>query len=154
LPAKSFVKIENFRKMKITRTTIMASSLGTAAVLAHVVIVLLHGVAHSELGVELSAWQKTYAAIVIVATPLVAAVLLWTRRVRVGLLLLAASMAGSLIFGGYYHYLAISPDHVSHLPPGDAQGLFRLTALLLAVTETFGLAVGLLGLQTGSLRYD
>jgi len=126
----------------------MASLLGTVAVLAHVVIVLLHGVAHSSLGVELSAWQKTYAAIVIVATPLVAAVLLWTRHVRFALLLLAASMAGSLIFGGYYHYLAISADHVSHLPPGDAQGLFRLTAMLLTVPETFGVAVGLLGLRS------
>jgi len=125
----------------------MASSLGTVAVLAHVVVVLLHGVAHSELGVELSIWQKNYAAIVIVATPLAAAVLLWTRHVRLGLLLLVASMAGSLIFGGYYHYFAVSADHVSHLPTGDAQGLFRLTALLLVATETFGLAVGLLGLR-------
>ncbi len=57
-------------------------------------------------------------------------------------------MAGSLIFGVYYHFVAVSADHVSHLPPGEAQGLFRLTALLLAATETFGLAFGLLGLQS------
>lgn len=130
----------------------MASSLGMIAVLAHAVIVLFHGVAHTKLGVELSAWQKSYAGIVIVATPLAAAVLLWTRRVRLGLLLLTASMSGSLIFGGYYHYFAVSADHVSHLPPGEAQGLFRLTALLLVATETFGLAVGLLGLQSVQVK--
>jgi hypothetical protein len=132
---------QKFAKYKMT------SLLGTVAVLAHFVVVLLHGVAHSDLGVELNTWQKSYAGIVIVATPLAAAVLLWTRHVRLGVLLLAASMAGSLIFGGYHHYIAVSADHVSHLPPGEAQGLFRLTALLLVATETFGLAVGLWSLK-------
>ena len=124
----------------------MASSVGTVVVLAHALIALLHGVAHAELGVELSAWQKTYVAMVIVVAPLVAVVLLWTRHARLGLLLLVVSMSGSLIFGGYYHYVVVSADHVSHLPLGDAQGLFRVTALLLALTEMFGLVVGLLGL--------
>ena len=125
----------------------MASSVGTVAVLAHLLIVLLHGIAHSELGVELSAWQETYVAIVIVVAPLVAVVLLWTRHVRLGLWLLAVSMCGSLIFGGYYHYVVVSADHVSHLPPGDAHGLFWVTAPLLVLTEMFGLVVGLLGLR-------
>jgi hypothetical protein len=127
----------------------MVSSLGTVAVLAHAVIVLLHGVAHTELRVELSIWQKNYVTIVILVAPLVAAVLLWTRYIRLSVLLLIASMAGSLIFGLYYHYVAVSPDNVWHLPPGDAQGSFRLTALLLAATEAFGLAVGLLALRSG-----
>jgi hypothetical protein len=126
----------------------MASSLVTVAVLAHLIIALLHGLAHTELGVELSIWQKSYVAIVIVVAPLVAVMLLWTGRARLGLLLLVTSMSGSLIFGGYYHYVAVSADHVSHLPPGDAQGLFRLTALLLVLTEMFGLIVGLLGLRS------
>ena len=124
----------------------MASSVSTVVVLAHALIALLHGVAHAELGVELSTWQNTYVATVIVVAPLVAVVLLWTRHARLGLLLLVVSMSGSLIFGGYYHYVVVSADHVSHLPLGDAQGLFRVTALLLALTEMFGLVVGLLGL--------
>jgi hypothetical protein len=33
-------------------------------------------------------------------------------------------MFGSLVFGGIYHYIIISPDHVAHLPTGDARGLF------------------------------
>ena len=64
----------------------MPSWLGTVAVLAHLVIALLHGVAHTELGVELNTWQKIYAAVVIVAAPLVAAGLLWTRHARLGLM--------------------------------------------------------------------
>ena len=126
----------------------MASFVGTVAVLAHLVIALLHGMAHTELGIELSAWQKNYVGIVIVAAPLLAGVLLWTRLARLGFLLLAASLAGALIFGGFYHYLFVSVDHVSHLPPGEAQGLFRLTALLLVVTEVFGIVAGLFGLRS------
>jgi hypothetical protein len=125
----------------------MLSWVGTIAILVHLVVVLLHGEAHKHLGVELNFWQTAYAAIVIVAGPLSAAPLLWTRHARLGFLLLVISMAGSLSFGVYYHFIAISVDHVSHLPPGDAQGLFRLTALLLAATEVFGVACGLYGLR-------
>jgi len=117
--------------------------LGTAVVLAHFVIVMLHGSAHTNLKIELAAWQTVYVLIVIVVAPLLAAILIWTRFSRFGFALLAAAMGGALIFGVYFHYLLISPDHVSHLPPGDAQGTFRLTALLLAITEAIGLTVGL-----------
>lgn len=114
----------------------------TIAVLAHLVVVVLHGQAHTRLGVGLSNWQQTYVLAVIVLGPLVALVLSLTRYVRAGLWLLFASMLGSLVFGACYHYLIISPDHVAHLPLGDARGLFRVTALLLLVTETFGVVVG------------
>jgi hypothetical protein len=56
-------------------------------------------------------------------------------------------MLGSLIFGAVYHYVIISSDHVAHLPPGDARGLFRTTALLLVITEAFGVIVGAIGLR-------
>jgi hypothetical protein len=127
----------------------MVHWLGTLAVLAHAIVALVHGVAHARLGVELSTWQQGYVAVVIVFAPLLAAGMLWTRLARWGCVLLAASMAGSMVFGVYHHYVAVSPDHVSHLPPGDWQGAFRRTALLLAVTESFGLAVGLWGLWRG-----
>jgi hypothetical protein len=124
----------------------------TIAVLAHLLVSFFHGSAHTALGVNLSAWQTAYVAIVIMVAPLVALALIWTKRRRLGLLVLIASMAGSLIFGAYFHYVAISPDHVSHLPPGDAQGLFRLTALLLIVTEVLGLVIGLLGVRVKGQR--
>ena len=130
----------------------MIRSLSTITVLAHLLVNFFHGSAHTELRVDLSAWQKWYVAIVIMVAPLVALILIWTKQHRLGLLLLVASMAGSLIFGAYYHYVEISPDHVSHLPPGDAQGLFRLTAMLLIVTEVLGLVVGVLGLRTLAKR--
>ena len=125
----------------------MVRWVSTVAVLAHLVVNVLHGGAHSSLKVELNEWQNIYVIIVILIAPLIALVLVWTRRIRAGLLLLVISMAGSLIFGAYFHYIFVSPDHVSHLPPGDAQGMFRTTALLLVLTELFGVSAGLWGLR-------
>lgn len=126
----------------------------TVAVLAHLVVNVLHGRAHDSLNVGLSAWQNIYVITVILIAPLIAMLLVWTRYARLGLLVLVISMAGSLIFGAVYHYVVVSPDHVSHLPPGDAQGLFRTTALLLVLTELFGLIAGLLGLRSTTKVYS
>ena len=124
------------------------------AVLAHLAVNVLHGRAHEMLSVGLSPWQNTYVVVVILIAPLVAMLLLWTRYVRLGLLVLVISMAGSLIFGVIYHYVIVSSDHVSHLPPGDAQGLFRMTALLLILTELFGVVVGLWALRRNNQVYS
>ena len=119
----------------------------TIAVLAHLVVNILHGQAHTSLGVGLSAWQNLYVLAVILLAPLVALVLSFTRYTKAALWLLLLSMLGSFIFGGLYHYIIISPDHVAHLPPGDARGTFRVTALLLLVTEAFGVLVAVIGLR-------
>ncbi|HZN09678.1 MAG TPA: hypothetical protein VFB65_22985 [Pyrinomonadaceae bacterium] len=121
-------------------------------VLAHLIVVVLHGQAHTILGVGLSKWQQTYVLVVIVLAPLVALVLSFTRYAGAGVWLLLASMLGSLVFGACYHYLIISPDHVAHLPPGDARGLFRTTALLLLIAEAFGVAVAAMVLRTSFKR--
>ena len=126
----------------------------TVAVLAHLVVNVLHGRAHGELGVGLSAFQNIYVITVILIAPLIAMLLLWTRYARPGLLVLVISMAGSLIFGVIYHYVVVSPDHVSHLPPGDAQGVFRTTALFLVLTELFGVVAGLFGLRSSTKVYS
>ena len=119
----------------------------TIAVLAHLVVNILHGQAHASLGVGLSNWQNVYVLTVIVLSPLVALALVFTRYARGGLWLLLLSMLGSFIFGFCYHYIIISPDHVSHLPAGEAQGMFRVTAVLLLITEAFGVIVAALALR-------
>ena len=125
-------------------------ALVTIAVLAHLVVNILHGQAHTSLGVGLSTWQQVYVYAVILLAPLVALALVFTRYTKTALWLLLVSMLGSFVFGGLYHYVVISPDHVGHLPPGDARGMFRLTALLLLVTEAFGVLVA--GIGAGSAR--
>ena len=124
----------------------------TIAVLAHFVVTTIHGQAHTSLGVGLSTWPRLYVLIVIMMAPLVALAFSFTRYVRAGLWLLLASMLGSLIFGAVYHYIIISPDHVAHLPPGDARGLFRVTAVLLLITEAAGVVLAVMMLRTSLKR--
>ena len=124
----------------------------TIAVLVHLIVTIFHGQAHTRLGIGLSDFQNLYVLTVIVAAPLVALALSFTRYFRAGVLLLLASMLGSLVFGFVYHYVIISPDHVAHLPVGEARGLFRVTAVLLLITEAFGVVVAALTLRRWASR--
>ena len=119
----------------------------TLAVLAHLVVVLIHGRAHTDLGVGLANWQQLYVMVIILLAPLIALALSWTRLAKAGVWLLLISMLASLVFGAVYHYIIISNDHVSPLPPGEARGVFRITALLLLITETAGVAVAAVGIR-------
>ena len=119
----------------------------TVAVLAHLIVNILHGQAHTSLGVGLSAFHQVYVYGVILLAPLVALALSFTRYTKTALWLLLVSMLGSFVFGGLYHYVIISYDHVAHLPPGDARGMFRLTALLLLATEALGVVVAAMALR-------
>jgi hypothetical protein len=124
----------------------------TITVIAHLIVNLLHGRAHTELGVGLTSFQQFYVIAVILLAPLIALLLSWTRYARASLWLLLASMLGSLIFGACYHYIIVSSDHVAHLPPGDARGLFRVTALLLLITEAAGVVLAAIALRNGRIR--
>ena len=110
-------------------------------VLVHLVVSVLHGNAHTSLGVGLNNWQQVYVYIVILFAPLGALVLSFTPHAKATLWLLLVSMLGSLVFGAAYHFVIISPDHVAHLPAGDARAMFRFTAVLLLITEAFGVLV-------------
>jgi len=123
----------------------------TITVIAHLIINLLHGRAHTELGVGLTSWQQLYVITVILLAPLIGLALSWTRYARAGLWLLLVSMLGSLIFGACYHYIIVSNDHVAHLPPGDARGMFRVTALLLLLTEALGVVLAAMALKSKNL---
>jgi hypothetical protein len=115
---------------------------GSVIVAAHLAVSLFHRTAHEHLHIGLSPIQTSFVVIVILIGPLVAAALLWTRWPRAGALLLALSMAGSLAFGVYYHFVEISPDHVSQVPEETWGTVFRATAVLLAMLEGAGAIVG------------
>ena len=115
---------------------------GTASVLAHVAVSVVHGIPHRALHIELSHPQELYVLIVIIVCPLIAMALLWTRRQRAGALLLAVSMLGSLVFGAWNHFVAGGPDHVAEVAPGAMGLLFRVTAGLLAMCEAAGVWLG------------
>jgi hypothetical protein len=112
-------------------------------VLVHLAVSVPHGMAHANLHIQMALWQNLYIWIVITVLPLLAAVLIWKRR-RTGFLLLLLSMAGSFLFGAYYHFIAAGPDNVASLPAHASASTFKLTAVLLALIEAAGFVIGLL----------
>jgi hypothetical protein len=111
---------------------------GTAIVLAHLAVNVVHGLAHAKLHVGLTRGQIDFIVAVILLGPILAMILLWTRLRRAGAWLLLVSMAGSFVFGAYYHFLLNSPDNVSHVSAGSYRMAFQITAVLLALTEALG----------------
>lgn len=111
----------------------------TAVVLAHFLVAIVHGTAHTGAQVPLSRAANLFVFIVILAGPLAGLALTWPAK-RIGAWFIAITMAGSLVFGVVNHFVLESPDHIAHVDP-QWRTLFATTALLLAVTE--GLACGL-----------
>ena len=119
--------------------------LGVILVALHFVVSVVHGAAHLDLHIGLKTWQTVYVLMIISAVPLVSGFLLW-RRARSGFPLLLFSMLGSLIFGGYYHFIATGADNVASLGLHAWSASFQVTAVLLAITETAGVLTAVLGL--------
>ena len=112
----------------------------------HFFVVVLHSVAHQILSVNASPAQLAFIIPVIIVAPVVAGVML-LRFERFGTVLLTASMAGSFVFGVYYHFTADTIDHVSHvalLEPHRWSQMFVATSYLLAISELLGAVVGIL----------
>ena len=123
-------------------------TLGTLIVLVHLGVVLQHGSDHSHLAIDMAAWQNAFIGSVIVIAPVIAGVMIWTRRAKAALWLLAVSMAGSFFFGLWYHFLAAGADNVLNMPSGGTHTAFRVTAVLLAIIEGAGCAWSLLVLPS------
>jgi hypothetical protein len=115
-------------------------------VFAHLVAILWHGDAHSTLGIDLSAAKTLYVLIVILAAPIISAILIWTRFTVFGFGLFAISMAGALVFGVYHHYVLVSPDNIAHLPTGLAEAHLQFieSAAVIAMFELFSAFLGFL----------
>ena len=119
--------------------------LGITLVIVHAIVATPHSVAHTNLYITMEGWQNIYIFIVILVAPIVAAIMLWKRH-SAAFIVLAISMAGSFLFGVYYHFVAIGSDNLFTLPNGPWTLTFQLTAWLLALVELVGAVVGLLGI--------
>jgi hypothetical protein len=111
-------------------------------VLVHFTVVIIHGAAHTHLHIELASFERMYALVVILLAPLVAAGMLWTGFWRAGASLLAISMAGALVFGGYKHFLSRTNDDVSQMSHAGWGAIFLISSILLFVTEAAGILAG------------
>ena len=121
---------------------------GTAIVVIHAIANGIHGLAHVEIPVPLSLVQSLFVSIVIFPTPIIAAVLLWTQFYRIGCWLLLCSIAGSLLFGLYNHFIVMSSDHVSQVSFAGWGLLFQITAYLILIVDGFGSWFGIWALKT------
>ena len=110
-------------------------------VLGHLVISFAHGFAHAQANVPLSLAANLFVYIVILAGPLIGLLLAWKAR-RIGSIVIALAMAGSLVFGLVNHFMLSSPDHVAHVA-AQWRTLFAATAALLALTEALGLGLAI-----------
>jgi hypothetical protein len=112
-----------------------------AIVLAHLIVTIVHGAAHTKAQVPLSPAASAFVFSVILAGPLVGLALTLLAG-RIGAWVVAATMASALVFGFVNHFVFASPDHIAHVDQ-QARPLFVTTAVLLALTEAvgFGLAI-------------
>jgi hypothetical protein len=122
----------------MTRTGRWAMS---AVVLVHLAINIVHGRAHDGASVPLSVAAALFVYIVILAGPLAGLVVSVWRPVA-GAWLVAATMAGALVFGLVNHFIIAGPDHVDHVA-AEWRTLFGATAALLIVSEAIGVATGI-----------
>ncbi len=107
----------------------------TALFLVRLLVSFVHGHAHDELAVPLAAWQNAFVWIVIAIGPLLAMIWLWIRPGAAVAWALAAMLAAGWIFGLYFHFGPLNPDHVSAQPPGAGRDMFVMTAAALAIVE-------------------
>ena len=122
------------QKIKLTATIL---------VLVHAAVVALHGVAHGILEVNGSWLDDAFIVLVIMLSPIVAGTLVWTRRRRTGVLILGLSMLGALVYGTYNHFIASGIDNLCEVSIFGWGAVFRMTAILLAITEGVGCAVAI-----------
>lgn len=122
-------------------------TLGIALVILHLAAVLPHSIAHMVLHINVNTWQNIYIAVVILISPILAGVLIW-RRSRWGFTILTVSMAGSFLFGVYYHFIANGTDNVATLPPHPWTPTFQISAAMLAIIELIALVTGLFGMRS------
>jgi hypothetical protein len=113
----------------------------TAIVLGHLMLNVAHGAAHAGAGIQLDRGSALFVLLVIGVGP-IAGLALSSVRPRSGALVVAATMAAALVFGVVNHFVVVSADHVTQV---DARwrALFGSTAVLLALVEAAGVAVGI-----------
>src|SRR5437762_734338 len=103
----------------------------------HFAVALWHGNAHTTLAIALPPEKNAFVFIVIIIAPIVAASLVWTRYLLVGVWIFFLSMLGAMLFGAYHHYILVSPDNIAHLPGGspESHSQFIASASVIALLE-------------------
>ena len=86
-----------------------------------------------------------YIWLVIIIGPIAGWWLVRSNRVCAGSALVAAGMTGALVFGALNHFVWPGIDRLDAIEAGMWRIPFQATAILLALTEAFGVIAGLHG---------
>jgi hypothetical protein len=108
-----------------------------AVVVLHLGVTVAHAVAHVQARVTLSSAALLFIVTIVFIGPLVGLIMQRTTYPLGGTWMIAVTLAGALCFGVANHFVILGVDHVTHVPE-DWRVLFETTAVLLAVTESFG----------------
>lgn len=122
----------------------MTTILIVGLVTLHLAAALWHLSAHTQLAIALPPWKNAFVYVVILIAPIVAAALVWTRNISIGLCTFVLSMLGALLFGVYHHYVLVSPDNIGHLPGGspESRSRFIASAAVLDLVELTAVVAG------------
>lgn len=101
----------------------------------HSAINSVHGIIHIPTKVGLNTFQLLYVGIVIMFLPLFGLYISKNNK-NTGNLICIISIFAAAIFSTYYHFILISPDHVSQVPLTNIWGyLFHMTAYLVSLID-------------------
>ena len=87
-------------------------------VLAHTVVMMVHGAMHVRLNIGLPPWANLYVLCIVGIGPIGGLSLLRSTRQRAGAMILMAAMTGALLFGLWKHFVVPGPDHIMHPQAG------------------------------------
>lgn len=121
-----------------------------ALVIVHLVVAVVHGVAHGGAHVPLTPVAVAFVIVVIQFGPLVGLALTLVQP-RGGAAVVAASMAGALLFGLVNHFVLPGSDNILRVD-ADWRMLFSSTAALLALIEAGGTIVGVVAVRRYARR--
>lgn len=121
-----------------------------AFVIVHLVVTLAHGASHGGAHVPLTPAALVFVVLVIQLGPLVGLGLMLVQP-RSGAAVVAASMAGALLFGVVNHFVLPGPDNIMQVQ-AEWRTLFAATAALLALIEAGGTIVGVVAVRRYTRR--
>ena len=131
--------VSSYRYMRTVKTWL------AALVIVHLVVAVVHGVAHGGAHVPLSPAALAFVIVVIQLGPLVGLALTFFQP-RAGAAVVATSMAGALLFGVVNHFVLPGSDNVVQVD-AEWRTLFSSTAALLALIEASGAIAGVVAVR-------
>ena len=119
-----------------------AVQIAIAVALLHTAAFFAHAWAHRIVPVEPTPFQLYFATAVAGLAPVIAAIMLAKRRVRLGGAMLLVAGIAAVWFGVANHYVIPSADNIASVPATPAGALFRSSAHALTATEIAAIALG------------